>query len=1149
LVGRRHAAPAFRPSAPSQPGRAPSAVQTTALLAVLVLVAAGIAAVSFLVKPSKARSFDLFLGSVYINDNRSPVSIDLASGKPTVRLRNVFTAVSAGKTGAVRVVPLGGGNTLMLNTTTGEFNMIDDTGFVVKTSGGGVTLPTTTVAASAVPSGRNAYILASTGSADGDLVYLVNEFTVASALGPKAQAKARAAGRLLSTVSTVPSPAAAAGGNLWVLTDPPGGAAGPAPIRTITELSVPRGSDTGVILRQRRQGAVTGAAAVEAAASKADGSGREVAAVASADGVDVFGRGARKRLGLNLPPVNQILAVQNSAGRFMFLYDTSSGWYRVTASIDGTGSASAVLIRAIAADATLGTAAASLGRLYTMDSTSGQMWQIDGAGTAAAAGGVSRYPIVTGESANFGRAEIVARGGRVIFNAPNMQDAVVLFTDGSRRPRVIDKQSAVQLDPSGATSLADAHAQSNRQPGKTRKPPKPVTRPAQTVDDKVNCTRTTQIPHIPTVQLTERGSRSIGLQWTYPILSPDDCNPTTYQVTTKVDTGGAPAGPAPIPVNGQNSTTVGGLFPNTTYEFTVAAFINGRSTSSRPLKVTTDTEGPSAPTNVHTTVDDNGNWTVAWTSCAGQSGCIPVDQWEIQPRFCDGIGLSSAPAAIAQPGDPTTRNWSITYPGSDALLGRGLSFTVAGRGSGTGILGTQASDNSCSFSWAHPVAADIHVQASTPAQTATSQATTNTTVRVSFDKGAVHDLGGLRGQLSYDLVSGGSVVTRAGPTTATTVSLTGITAGRRFQVVVHVNPPRHPEAAITLPAVDVVPAIANWPTPTVDASFADSDASTGALTVTVGLGGADTRGERFSLTSDSALLCSNARLPLSQSGIVPGQSFTVSGIDRFQFRQACSVTVQLVQDGATATDPPLYGAGASAHASSASFQIDDPSSVTTAADFDAHWIADSLLTNPQIAVSYNGNDRLEHSSNWSMVVHDGAGDVCSDVVHDVPTSPVTITVAKSCVGAVNWSVDISFQYFAQQKAFTGANAINVSGTAPQPIDPTQIDFTASWNADPANPAVVVHYTGPYDQPALATLNWTETVTSNGVQCGQAHTVPSHAADITVSVDLTACPPGTAGPGGSGPPAPNTYTVTIHEDDPNFGGSHDWQPEITGAPPQ
>ncbi len=1151
MVRSRHAATAFRPSAPAQPGRAPSRTQTTALLTVLVLVAGAVAAVAFLVKPSKARSFNLFLGSVYINDNRSPVSIDLASGKPTVRLRNVFTAVTADSTGLVRVVPLGGGNTLMLNAQTGEFNMIDDTGFVVKTTGGGVKL-NTTAATTAVPSGSNAYILHSGKGSAGDSVYLVNEFTVASAAAnPKAPAEARALATLPSTVSDVPSPAAAAGGNLWVLTDPLG-SAGILPTRTITELSVPRGSDTGVALSQRRHGSVSGPAAVEAAASNANGSGRQVVAVASRSAVRVFAGSTTTQFDVNLPSTSQILATENGAGRFTFLYDTSAGWYRVTAPTNGTGSAGAAPLAAIPSGASLVSAAASLGGIYTMDSSTGQLWQIAGDGAAAPVRGVARYPILSGERADFSRSEIVSRGGRVIFNAPNMLSAVVVFTDGSRGPRVIDKQSAVQLDPSGATSLADAHAQTNHKPVKTNKAPKPVTRPAQTVDDKVNCGQTTQIPHIPVVQLIERGSRSIGLQWTYPILSPDDCNPTSYTVTTKVDTGGAPKGPAPKPVVGQNSTTISGLFPATEYEFTVAAILNARSTSSQPVRVVTDEEGPAAPTNVHTSVDDAGNWTVAWTSCGGQPNCVPVDQWQIEPRFCDGVGLSSAPAPMPLTSDPTLHSFQVHYPGSDALLGRGLSFTVTGSGS-SGILGEPASDNSCSFSWAHPLPGDIHVQASTPAQTATSVATTSTTISVAFDKGAVRDLGGRGGQLSYDLVTGGAVVAHSGPTTDPTVSLNGITAGHRYQVVVHVNPPRHPEAAVTLPAVNVVPAIADWPTPTVDAAFADTDATTGALTVRVGLGGADTRGERFSLTPDSALVCGNARFPLNQSGIIPGQAFTFGGIDRFQLRQDCAVTVQLSQDVATATDPPLYGAGPSAHATSATFQIDDPASTTTAQDFDAHWIADASLTNPQLAVAYTGNDRLGLSSNWSFVVHDGAGDVCSDVVHDVPTSPVSITVRSDCLAASNFAVTASFQYFAQN---VGPFTTPVAGTAPPPVDPLQIDFTASWNADAANPAVAVHYAGPYDQPTLATLTWTETVTSDaspGVVCGVSHAVPAHVADISVPVDLTACLPTTPGatPGPSGAPTstPSTYTVTIHEDDPIFKTSHDWVRVVSGAPPQ
>src|SRR6478609_9738039 len=141
MAGRRHTrrggAADFRPSAPAVAGRTPSRTQAIALLSGLAVVAAGVAIVSFVVKPSTARSFDLFYGSMYIDDNTSPVAIDLASGKPSVRLANAFTAVSAKAAADITVYPLGGGNTLMLDTSSGEFNMLDSTGFVVKPSDGG----------------------------------------------------------------------------------------------------------------------------------------------------------------------------------------------------------------------------------------------------------------------------------------------------------------------------------------------------------------------------------------------------------------------------------------------------------------------------------------------------------------------------------------------------------------------------------------------------------------------------------------------------------------------------------------------------------------------------------------------------------------------------------------------------------------------------------------------------------------------------------------------------------------------------------------------------------------------------------------------------------------------------------------------------
>ena len=133
---------AFRPDRTARVGFAPSKTQTIAMLGVLVLVGAAIAAAAVLIRPNKARAFDLFYGSLYLNDNRAPVAVDLTNGKPTVRLVDADKQVSATDRArpTLEVFPLAGG-TLLLNTATGEFNLVDSSGFVVKPTGGGVPLP------------------------------------------------------------------------------------------------------------------------------------------------------------------------------------------------------------------------------------------------------------------------------------------------------------------------------------------------------------------------------------------------------------------------------------------------------------------------------------------------------------------------------------------------------------------------------------------------------------------------------------------------------------------------------------------------------------------------------------------------------------------------------------------------------------------------------------------------------------------------------------------------------------------------------------------------------------------------------------------------------------------------------------------------
>ncbi len=760
MVGRRQAAPAFRPSAPAGPTNTPSRLQSVGLLAAVVVVALAISIVSFLVKPSRARSFDLFYGSVFINDDTSPVAIDLASGKPTVRLRDAFKAVSATVTTDLDLYPLAGGNTLMLRPSTGEFNMVDSTGFVVKTVGGGVQLPKAPAGSrtSVVPAGDSAYMLQT--SAFRSSIYLVGQLTVASAIGAHAKAKARAYATIKAPLAAGSSPAASANDDLWLLTDV-GPLVGADQQHAITQLTLPAGSNNGATLTSSQHGTVAGPAAVGTATINPDGTGGDVAAVASRTQLQIFAASGTVRVPIKVDgTVEDIMAASDAQGRLVFLYRTSTGWTEVTAPTDGSASAQVHQLTTISANAALVTPAESDGHLYTMDTTgTGDLWQIEADGSAHRIIGAPTYPVLPNEKRDLSQAQVFARGSRVIFNSRNNYDAEVVFSDGSHAPRRIYKHSAVQVDPSGATTLATGSTKHTKPVKPGTKPPKvrPPTRPAQPVNDKVDCTTTRQTPHIPIVQLGSVGSRSVQLQWTYPLLDPQDCAPSTYTVSTKLDNPDAPAPPGTITVNGQTGVTLTGLFPDTDYSIVVTAYLNRDDHTSAPaIPVHTSVEGPAAPTNLHTSVDDNGNWSINWQSCGGiKTGCVPVTSWQIIPRFCDGRGLSNAPQTISLVGDPTLHLWHYAYQGNDGLLGRGLSFTVEGIGT-HGTIGAPASDNNCSYSWTNPVKSAISVAASAPTQTDTSQAQTDTTVSVSFADGAVHDLGGVDGELSYQLESNGA---------------------------------------------------------------------------------------------------------------------------------------------------------------------------------------------------------------------------------------------------------------------------------------------------------------------------------------------------------------------------------------------------------
>ena len=226
-------------------GPRPSRWQALALLGVLVIVAGSIATVSYLVRPDRARAFALFHGSLFLSDSVAPVAVDLASGRPTVRLVQAAEQVGTKTTTDLAVTPLQDG-TLLLDRQTGEFNMVAATGFVVKTTGG---VPIAglrgSTGAVGIASGQQAFI-EQTGPT-GTAVYLVSESTVQTAGVATGTVRPRAVRSMAAAGSTAPGATASADGDLWMLV-------GSGTTRTVRRLHLPADSSPGVTLASSDHG-------------------------------------------------------------------------------------------------------------------------------------------------------------------------------------------------------------------------------------------------------------------------------------------------------------------------------------------------------------------------------------------------------------------------------------------------------------------------------------------------------------------------------------------------------------------------------------------------------------------------------------------------------------------------------------------------------------------------------------------------------------------------------------------------------------------------------------------------------------------------------------------------------------------------------
>ncbi|HVU92137.1 MAG TPA: fibronectin type III domain-containing protein, partial [Jatrophihabitans sp.] len=573
MAGRWRDPSAFRADPAAASAARPSYRQTLALLAALVLVAGAVAIASYVVRPDRARAFQLFHGSLFLADEQSPVAIDLPSGRPTLRLVGADKQVGVTGTDGLGVVPLDGG-TLLLNQRTGEFNMVDNSGFVVKHDGGGVPLGQGAGSQSAmgVADGELAYVIRNrTAGAD---VFLVSQATVTAALSATGAVTPRAGTTLpgASVDTTAAGTAVAADGALWALV----GTGGTS--RSIRQFTYPADSNPGVRLTSQSHGAVSGPAAIGTATT---GDGTAVG-VATPGRIEIFGPVRRTVDFLAPAGADRVLPASDADTRLSYLISGSGGWSLVSVAADGSDLRAPRIVAGLPAGDELTQPAYSRGALYTLDRTSGAIYRVSLTGAAKK---VAAYPFVSKiETTDLSDAYVIARGARVVVNSGKHSRALVLFTDGSQLPRVIEKSSAVQVSAAGgAEQLARTTVNAGPQPGQSPSTGagKPRPAPAQVVNPHLDCKDVTQTPHVPSIGAIQPGSRSVTLSWVYPIIDKtQDCFPTTYLVEIKLLSPDAPKAPGAAQIQGQQGATITGLFPQSRYEVRVTAYINKQGTAS-----------------------------------------------------------------------------------------------------------------------------------------------------------------------------------------------------------------------------------------------------------------------------------------------------------------------------------------------------------------------------------------------------------------------------------------------------------------------------------------------------------------------------------------------------------------------------------------
>jgi Fibronectin type III domain len=855
---------------------------------------------------SRADHPGLFAGNLVLEDYRPLTVIDLATAKITIRLEGLAAQVGATDDSDIQTVPVDGG-TMLVDRRTGTFNFLEKDNYVLDANGSGVGLGSLdgSTGAEGLAAGPDAYIIR---SGPQSTVSLVSQATVATAAklesapgatgsvpakGPVTAAPAEAISppgfsALPGSVALAPGSAAVEGPDLWVLDETGRGC-------VVDQLHpVPSGHGL-VSTNQITEPGDCSRDALETAAG--------VVGLMTPGSARLFlppeGQKPSKVLTVSVPVTaqdSQFLPITSPAGQLQYLAKGSSGWSLIN--VDPTGRVSGPYrLNQLGVNASPSAPAYSNGFLYTLDEAqAGQpiLWAIDAdTGNMAPVPGVSTYPALNRtEEAPFFGTQVIAVGPRVVFNNPQSLEAVVVFTDGTRVPAVIDKRLALAVTATGPADL-NTSSGSGRPNGNRRSNNAPAPRPGtavQPISQQVSCASTTQKPYAPQITSVTPTSGSALVAWSYQLLDQTDCEPDSWSVTMTALTGShQPAQPTQVE-NGQNQYDFTGLRPATTYRAMVTAYINAQSTTSAPATFTTSPRGPDPPTAVHTTADANGDWIVSWTPCdeTTHPNCVvPADNWTVTGAAC-GSSFVGQPPTIEVPASQT----SVTIASDQlGLLGDSLSFSVEGS-LVSGLSGSPISDGACTQAWRAPNASAIRLAASGTAAGSTITATLAVSPTASTE---------VYGSQTTEFIYSAGGIT-VGPTTQTSATITGLAAGVVYTPTVTVYPADHPTARVTVTGNTFSQNI-KWPSVGVAINPSVDPANPNIGTIVISFPGAPTA--QLS-ESGGSIQCGGAGG--ATLGIAPGalvnDSVTVSNFDLDGMGGSCMVQGVALTD---TSSPNPYG--------------------------------------------------------------------------------------------------------------------------------------------------------------------------------------------------------------------------------------------------